>query len=408
MVKSPPSAHGLAFLPVLYIHLDPSLIPTLDELDNLMATSTKLPATDCAVKALRALQILMDHPTFPYDACLDLWHRCWPWMHFVHTFWKYLPGFVTGEQSLHRVPALPGAALILKMLADHPTRDMIYGTPGVRRIIAETWASLLYTAPIPPDYLSLEDLTTYLLAMAPFLAEPLNFEEITADAFGGSRHDFATAIIRHIKLAADGKTRPAPTLILKALPDFTSALLSCGLISSLVSALAVDGRLPSEPGLPRQVVDITLGLLIEFMKMAPGYTGMVEALGAGLLPYLARFLPKITPHGSHARPCQVLAPPLPTQWFEFKTLALTTRDQTFLRTLMHAATRHLAAFTLQGSSNNKNSYHYLITDTIPMEVIAHFYELLELEISCCVSVAKDVLCRLHNRGLRVYRDNDNF
>ncbi|KAJ7018256.1 hypothetical protein C8F04DRAFT_1328457 [Mycena alexandri] len=271
-------------------------------------TSTKLPAIDCAVKALRALQILTDHRTFPYDASLDLWRRSWPWISFVNTYSLQLPGFVTAEQSLHRVPApMPVVALILKLLTDRAARDIIYATPGVRRVIAEAWASLPYydpTAPIPPDYLNLEDLTAYLLALTPRLEEPLNFEEI-ADALGGSRHDFATAIIRHTSLAvADGKTRAAVSAIHTILiflhpisegfPDFTSALLSCGIISPLVSALAIDGEIPPEPGLPHRVVDLALAVLIDFMKMAPGYTGMVEALRAGLLLYLARFVPNIT------------------------------------------------------------------------------------------------------------------
>ncbi|KAJ7035253.1 hypothetical protein C8F04DRAFT_1344880 [Mycena alexandri] len=220
--------------------------------------------------------------------------------------------------------------------------------PGVRRVIAEAWASLPYydpTAPIPPDYLNLEDLTAYLLALTPRLEEPLNFEEIV-DALGGSRHDFATAIIRHTSLAvADGKTRAAVSAIHTILiflhpisegfPDFTSALLSCGIISPLVSALAIDGEIPPEPGLPHRVVDLALAVLIDFMKMAPGYTGMVEALRAGLLLYLARFVPNITrplTDGLHDDLKYLLRQFLP----KFKELALTTHDKTFLRTLVHA------------------------------------------------------------------------
>ncbi|KAJ7035254.1 hypothetical protein C8F04DRAFT_1182421 [Mycena alexandri] len=107
MVKSLLSAQGLALLPVLYIHLNPSLISTLDELDD-----------------------SMDFYETSSDRLRCEGTSSWPWISFVNTYWLQLPGFVTAEQSLHRVPApVPVVALILKLLTDRAARDIIYATP---------------------------------------------------------------------------------------------------------------------------------------------------------------------------------------------------------------------------------------------------------------------------------------
>ncbi|KAJ7772214.1 hypothetical protein B0H16DRAFT_1512684 [Mycena metata] len=301
IVKSLPEDQAIGLLPVFYTHLDPSLVPSPAMVDDVIATSTELPSIECAVKSLRALATLTDRMSFPLETSVDLWPRLWRWVDFIHTYWPYLPGFNPSEQRLIR----PGhTSLILKLAVYKPIRDVIYSSPRLRRLIAGAWASMLhYDVPDGPTAprASLEELTLHLFALSNKIEEPQNFEEIL-DAFGGNHHDLAATLIKHISRAvAQSRSHTAagtlngvlmflqPMMIFSIYPDFTSALVSCGIVSSLVSSLKIKEMDPMIAGVQHRVTEMALPLLIHFIESCPGFTGVEEALRAGLLAHLIRF-----------------------------------------------------------------------------------------------------------------------
>ncbi|KAJ7167953.1 hypothetical protein C8R46DRAFT_1191927 [Mycena filopes] len=293
-----PGEQAMCFLPVLYINLDPSHIPDSRELEDLISTSTLF---ELSLKTLYTLYVLSERPEFPYDAAVDLWPRVWPWIDFFHTYWAHLPGL---DLKTVRWFRMTHSTLILKLAHGDSMQDVVLETPGTRRIIAGGWASMLhYGLPKigPRRQASLTDLAVHLFALVSEVELRQNFDEIL-DALG-SCHDLANTLIEYISLAVDDAGSAATDAVhamvtfvqptLRVYPDFTSALLSSRFISALVPALAIDRDIAHILGLPHRLIDLTLALLVEYMERAPGCTGLVEALRAGLLPHLARLLPEI-------------------------------------------------------------------------------------------------------------------
>ncbi|KAJ7779882.1 hypothetical protein B0H16DRAFT_727733 [Mycena metata] len=313
ILNSLPEEQASGVLPVFYANLEPTLIPNLDVIDRIVDPSTSLPSVDNAVSSLSGLCTLASK-RYPFllDAAWDLWPRVLKWLEFLHTYWTCLPGRrTTFEQRVHRV----GHASLLLRLADHePTGTAIKAIPGFRRIVAGAWATMLhYDVHDSPGFFAprpkLVELTRHLFAMTDDIHTRRNFEEIL-DAFGGSFRDLVAALRKHISHAvSEAKSQIAVGALNAALiflqhregrhHDLTPSLLSGGIITSLVLALEIDGSAPPVANLPHQIVDLDLALLVEYIKLSPGYTGIEEALEAGLLRYLLAFTEKMVQPSRH-------------------------------------------------------------------------------------------------------------
>ncbi|KAJ7167951.1 hypothetical protein C8R46DRAFT_1094572 [Mycena filopes] len=291
-----PVEQAMGALPVLYIYLDTSHIPDSDELEDLVSTSTQRPAIELSLKTLYALYLLAGRSQFPYAAAVDIWPRLWKWLDFLHTYWDHLPGFDRQDEPWVR---MRHSTLIVKLSPGDAAQDIIVATPRTRWIIAGGWAYVLNHDFGRTRSATLADLVIHLFALAIDIKHRRNFDEIL-DALDRSCGALVTLLLKHISLAVAeaGSVIAADAIkavvlfvqpILAVHTDFTSVLLSSyGFISALVSALAVERK--GDPG-PHRLVDVSFALLLEYMKIAPGYTGIVEALRAGLLSHVVRFLP---------------------------------------------------------------------------------------------------------------------
>ncbi|KAJ7676419.1 hypothetical protein B0H17DRAFT_1334435 [Mycena rosella] len=161
-------------------------------------------------------------------------------------------------------------------------------------MLATAWATLvhrLYTADEPA---TLGVIALPLLALSD-MKDPQNLAEVV-DGCGGSYKALALTLMQNISQAvANSKSEMAVTSITPILlflsdvsrtsPDFVAYLLSHGIISSLVSALDIDGVPPPAEGVPDRPVEVELclGSLIQYLNVSPGYPWTVQALQAGLL-----------------------------------------------------------------------------------------------------------------------------
>ncbi|KAK7063760.1 hypothetical protein R3P38DRAFT_11113 [Favolaschia claudopus] len=122
----------LCLLPVFHLFLDPSRIPTIDELES----PSELIIRDCTTALLALNAILISFP--PRKACPDLWPRVWPWFQFISTYHRLLPDvtvFITDEKQFY------GGFMrfCYDMCEDAANRKLITSTPGCPFIAVRAW-----------------------------------------------------------------------------------------------------------------------------------------------------------------------------------------------------------------------------------------------------------------------------
>ncbi|KAF7351865.1 MYND-type domain-containing protein [Mycena venus] len=270
---------AIGLLPVFYANLDPSWIPSLDVLDNITDPSTRLRCIENVTKIFSSLCYIVRNPLFPLDATPDLWPRIWKWMEFLRLYHECVPASTASEVVSTHV----SQSQILLKFGQHPQTCLaMFSTKGVRRTLATAWATLvhrLYTADEPA---TLGVIAFPLLALSD-MKDPQNLVEVV-DGCGGSYKALALTLMLNISQAvANSKSDMAVTSITPVLcflsdvsrisPEFVAYLLSHGIISSLVSALDIDGVPPPAEGVPDRPVEVELCLrsLIRYLNVSPGY-----------------------------------------------------------------------------------------------------------------------------------------
>ncbi|KAJ7902297.1 hypothetical protein B0H13DRAFT_1882672 [Mycena leptocephala] len=286
-------------LPVLYLHLDPSTIPTPDALDN----AARPTCIDAACTALQALSYFADLPVFSncVDACWDLWQRAWPWILFFHTYWEYIPGYDPREQAAAR---LCHCSLVARLRAQTKTHHVSSAQPGLRSIFSRAWTTLLLDEDVTEDPNLLTRSTCLLPALGRDMQIPQNFEEVV-DGADGSFDRLASAIIKQISLIVASTQTDTITIGalanvvgLLAIPEsewkeeWISVLLRRGIITPVVAAL----RALTSRAAARFPQEFTFSTVNEFFRALmvcittpPGYPWLAEALRAGLLHCLISF-----------------------------------------------------------------------------------------------------------------------
>ncbi|KAF7344965.1 MYND-type domain-containing protein [Mycena venus] len=314
LLRDQPSACWL--LPVFYIHLDPSIIPTPDAVDAMVASAARLPCIDAACVALKALGNFVEMPVFPLDASPDLWLRIWPWMRFLHTYWEHIPKF---DAKAEMAACMSNCFLVARLRAHPKTRDLTSAQTGLRFIFSRTWTAIL----LDEGVVERSEVFLHSGRLLPTLTDglelPGHFEEIV-DGAGGSRERMVSAIVKHLSLAvADPKnkvtlgTLTTTIAFLGTQPSkneqWVSLLLSKGIVAPVVSALRVfestatpDAMESALRGIDSSVrgsiksADMWFGsttacfnLLSTYMTAAPGYPWIAQAIKAGLLHSLISF-----------------------------------------------------------------------------------------------------------------------
>ncbi|KAF8195237.1 hypothetical protein K438DRAFT_801847 [Mycena galopus ATCC 62051] len=292
VVRNLPHDEAIDLLPVFYANLDPSLIPSLDVLDNITGTLTHLPCIENASTSLSALSAnsVVRNPLFPLAAAPDFWPRIWKWMEFLELYYDCIPARTISEVVSMRVTQ----SQILLKFGEHPqTCTEMFATKGVRRILAAAWTTTVHHAYAADEPATLGIIALPLLALSD-MKDLQNLDEVV-DGCGGSYNALVFTLTKNISQAvANSKSKVAVTSITPVLlflqltfqisSDFVAFLLSHGIISSLVSALDIDGLPSPTEGVPhRSIALFCLDTLIQFLNVSPGYPWTVHALRAGLL-----------------------------------------------------------------------------------------------------------------------------
>ncbi|KAJ7620400.1 hypothetical protein FB45DRAFT_871431 [Roridomyces roridus] len=272
----------LGLLPIIYVLLDSSGIPSLD-IDTATTMVSSMQSTMLTWSLLeRALCV----PTFPVAATADLWPRVWAWMEFVSL---YSNDLVEAWQAATFFR--PVLEVVVKFAARPPTRRAMVSTPGLRRVLATAWTHHVQLSDGDGQISrQLNDIGVALYAMSA-VENPDDFSEVL-DGCGG-RDTFCLMLThtidlasRHPALSSAVSTVGQVCLLLDSMKavasDIFPLLLSHGFIPPLVSSLAIVG--PPKPaqhcGVP---FPLTLGSLAYLLFEVPGYRWLEQALQAGLL-----------------------------------------------------------------------------------------------------------------------------
>ncbi|KAJ7473832.1 hypothetical protein B0H11DRAFT_2195503 [Mycena galericulata] len=259
---------------------------------------TSIPGPDITtpfIMAVHALEILVEVHTISPAVYAELWPRMWTWMQIIPTYRHFLPHPVTehalGERFL---------TLLLPLIRDEQTTNMIHSTPGMHAFVARIWAGL------PLKYGSgvsrLPSMAVYEFMYTTHLTGE-NLEELVEGA-GGSPHDLAQLIVRHIDLNANCSHGNLTTLDMMQVVSLSyiivfiraglgqkarmhGPLLAAGLVRALTAALIPLNDSGRHMDGVEGALHRCLELLSDSVCVEPGYPRLPEALNAGLLPAIA-------------------------------------------------------------------------------------------------------------------------
>ncbi|KAJ7911182.1 hypothetical protein B0H13DRAFT_2483298 [Mycena leptocephala] len=264
-------------VPIFYALIDPSSIPDGDTFEHIIMTSAHTTFITCAIGTAMVKSSLIR------DASPDLWLRVWPWIHFIDTYWDYLPG---------ELPAttFTSMSVLLLGLRTHPeVASVVSATPGVRSVLAHAWVMFLSGDSLPP----IKELVDVLSELTQGVKIPANFEEIVS-AVGGCYDQLASVVIKHISLGLTVPNTGMRMVLLSvalifldltaAYDEFSTALVAGGVISALISVL-VDFT-GTTTHLTETAIYQGMKTLIGYFPGEPMYPRVAEALGAGLLRFI--------------------------------------------------------------------------------------------------------------------------
>ncbi|KAJ7670149.1 hypothetical protein DFH06DRAFT_1180100 [Mycena polygramma] len=292
-LRTIPEDQLILLLPLFFIHLDPSLIPTAGQLDATRGTAPLCKLQDTVergVESLNGLSTLADLSLIPIDASPDLWPRVWPWMEFFQMYWECLPG-VPHDAMAGRMRM----ASILAELKEHPqTAVLISRTRGVRQIFAQVWAHTLQNRALASHPSALTELYRVLHFLNADIQNPTNLADIV-DGLGNAVH-LILVLKMHIAHAcaappsgtAIGALGAAIKCVLVLHGDYKDlhpVLLSEGIVVSLVTALnnLSQSLVTEAASVAYMCFRLLENILLETAQLA-------LALEGGLLPSIVRFV----------------------------------------------------------------------------------------------------------------------
>ncbi|KAJ7643439.1 hypothetical protein DFH06DRAFT_599053 [Mycena polygramma] len=292
------------FIPVFYACLDVARIPS-GELLEVPSTFMEgaVPCADISLQSLYSMVLSFKDldPIHP-DAVPELWPRLWAWVQFIDTYREQFPeDGAAGSEFIN---------LVLVFTSFY--KPHLAATPGLRRVMARAWAPILRCANPVRVVLGMEALTTTLFSVLK-LRNRSDTEEIVEGA-GGSLANLADLVVGYLdRITFDRGTQQLPVNYQQhrfdgtifdfindvdhvmaqgtspsdgnTLAPFASALLSCGVVTSLTELLktffpAAATQFQDFPPLLHR----SLVALNQILFTAPtGRKAMMDALHAGLL-----------------------------------------------------------------------------------------------------------------------------
>ncbi|KAJ6452690.1 hypothetical protein C8R47DRAFT_1168963 [Mycena vitilis] len=190
-------AQRICFLPIFFTHVDPTQIPSLEEVE------TRDPATEnrlaCATLALRSIFDMSVG-----DADKELWPRIWPWLQFVSDNHEHLPAACGARPDLLLFQFVGFVAQNYCYISPPSIPQFVSSTPGFRVLIGRTWMLLSVLQQAKPEtFEAVHNYLCRLLIVLDFVDEG-NFEEIIEGA-GGTLDDLAALAVKFVHDVLDGR-----------------------------------------------------------------------------------------------------------------------------------------------------------------------------------------------------------
>ncbi|KAJ7438674.1 hypothetical protein B0H11DRAFT_2358234 [Mycena galericulata] len=287
-IPNMPVSQAILFLPALFVNVDSGRIPIARNLEATLSDSGSSFANTIhlALHSLNNITFLANNYLIPSDALPELWPHLWNWLDFLHTFWDALPMGANANQGM--ACYMHSSAIV--SVSIHPdTAKIIRATPGVRRILARGWKTMVY------DDFSLSGSMNAAIGILTILGncfhEQNNYEEIV-EAVGGTFRDLALTMVQHFVRSRSLSNLPDTSdFVISCFSFFPiggdsigylkAALRSVGIIQTLVKTIsALNNTAASE------AIDLCLHFLVTLFKHPPGFPGLALAIEAGLLRVL--------------------------------------------------------------------------------------------------------------------------
>ncbi|KAJ7093258.1 hypothetical protein B0H15DRAFT_799093 [Mycena belliarum] len=281
-----PDSPSILLLPVFFSHLDPTGIPTSEELAAILSSadpSAGLLKVVAAMESLNGFGLLLKRNLVPAAAYPDYWPRLSRWIIFVDTYSEWLPS--NHGLDTRRVVCLD---TLMALFFNPETKPLVLAAPGVRGVFARHWAETVRNGQLHMgDNAGAVEPATWeeMPPILRFLGSDLSgghLEEIL-EAIHGDISDLAVLLVRQINVAVprvltDATASAIVSLkMIAALRDgdgpFNQTMLACGVIKSLLTALvALAGANVTLSGRQfEQDIQMASGLLIEHFRAPLGY-----------------------------------------------------------------------------------------------------------------------------------------
>ncbi|KAJ7776975.1 hypothetical protein DFH07DRAFT_951591 [Mycena maculata] len=247
-------------LPIFYAGLDATPVPGLaSRLDSLSPNDAV--ALSRAIVSLEAVSHLVSTHIVSRGAFVNLWPRCWEWIHLLDMYWDSLPHI---ESDMSRCYA--SFAILIVGMGRGEASNAFPAKSGVRTVLV----------PLGLPGISI-----------------LGYFQEAIDGSSGTHMDLAALVVEHIKRVAahkDKEFRGGGLFCIMHLNfltygtdvdyEFQEALIHHGIVKAVTLAVCVlscDGEAFLHPFLQK---------FIQYFSCPPGSHSIVVSLRAGLLPAL--------------------------------------------------------------------------------------------------------------------------
>ncbi|KAJ7690073.1 hypothetical protein B0H17DRAFT_1201870 [Mycena rosella] len=282
----------ILLIPVLFIHLDPSRIPTAEELDSILCSvdpDPELSRVTGATAALRAVSLMLEARVIPPSLYVDFFPHLYEWTVFIHAYWENIPGdYLLDLTQTYRASAI----IILVLYQEDSIADIVSKAPGLRRILAEFWAK--FVRKLLPGVDDMEP--TYILQfLFNEITDANNFAEIL-DGIGGTESDLAYLLVQQIN---DTVARPVSRMTSMSLHTIIQVLntkrhdpLRAGMlfhdgVKAVIAAIAFEDQARFRWEIVGEAVYLGALFLLGNFESTSGAKWMSQALSAGLLKLIA-------------------------------------------------------------------------------------------------------------------------
>ncbi|KAJ6514359.1 fungal-specific transcription factor domain-containing protein [Mycena vitilis] len=294
-------------LPVLFIHLDPSRIPSPSEFDSIISHPERTRELDPilgAVLCLHQISHAIYTSELPQAAYADLWPRLYRWMIFADLHLQCLPSRsqVVGPGPIQTCAV--SSAILLK-LGNYPgTSRLVRQAVGVRPILIKHWGALVDNNGVVAHEGIVDDQNGWptMCSILAFLSEDdadsVHCLAELAEGVGGSQHELARLFMKQLNSAVahcDSSPDLGATTLTTLLAvittrsadsdDFNDFLLSLGLVPALIRAVRILEEYPrrTNPHDLGPAASIGFGLLVSRFQCDSGDRWLAQALEAGLM-----------------------------------------------------------------------------------------------------------------------------